>query len=160
MTRRTTIKGTKIASDEYGVTSIETSGGRKHVARKTPCEQCPWREDVPTGVFPAECIPAQRTHRLRCRHVHVRLPHGGRAASGHMCAGFLLRHGAHNLSVRIALSGERIDLDKISDGGFPIYETYRDMAVANGVDPDDLVLKPVRGNDEPAPNVWGTRYDE
>jgi len=159
MTRRTTIKGTKIASDEYGVTSIETSGGRKHVARKTPCEQCPWREDVPTGVFPAEAY-RHSAHTAYDAAMSTFACHMAGAQHPATCAGFLLRHGAHNLSVRIALSGERIDLDKISDGGFPIYETYRDMAVANGVDPDDPVLKPVRGNDEPAPNVWGTRDDE
>jgi hypothetical protein len=60
------------------------------------------------------------------------------------CAGFLLSGGAiHNLLVRMALADERIALDKVTSS-VPLYPNYREMAIANGVDPDDPVLKPCR----------------
>jgi hypothetical protein len=35
-------------------------------------------------------------------------------------------------------------LDDVSDGGHRLYDNYRSMAVANGVDPDDPILAPCR----------------
>jgi hypothetical protein len=67
------------------------------------------------------------------------------ASAPQTCAGFLLSPGAlHNLIVRLRFSEGRLDLDKIKSAGLELFKTYRAMAVANGVAPDDPVLKPCR----------------
>jgi hypothetical protein len=63
------------------------------------------------------------------------------------CAGFLLRNAANNLAVRLAAMQGRLLLP-IKDSGFPLYDSYRDMAIANGVDPDDPALVRCRANDD------------
>lgn len=147
MKREVEIGETKIASADYGVTSITTRGAKRQAARRQPCEQCPWRMDVPTEVFPPEAfrISAPTAYDAAMSTFACHMSGAEKPAT---CAGFLVRHAVHNLAVRFSLHGERIDLDKITDGGFPIYPTYREMAVANGVAPDDPVLAPVRGNNE------------
>lgn len=62
------------------------------------------------------------------------------------CAGFLLRNADHNMQVRLAIGRGALDPDKISDGGLDLHASYRDMAIANGVDPDDPVLSRCRAN--------------
>lgn len=59
-----------------------------------------------------------------------------------VCAGFLLRGAAHNLTVRLNYGHAR---GQVQDGGYPLYPDYRAMAVANGVDEDDPVLVRCRG---------------
>lgn len=63
------------------------------------------------------------------------------------CAGFLLRGSMHNLTIRLAQMKGAVDLRKISDGGHELYSSYRAMAIANGVPPDDPKLRPCRSND-------------
>lgn len=63
------------------------------------------------------------------------------------CAGFLLSNADNNIAVRIALMKGQIDMEKVSSP-YPLYESYRKMAEANGVPSDDPVLTPCRANDE------------
>jgi hypothetical protein len=59
------------------------------------------------------------------------------------CAGFLERGADHNLAVRLAYSFHRLDrLDR--SGGLELFDNYRAMAEANGVDPSDPDLADVR----------------
>lgn len=58
------------------------------------------------------------------------------------CAGFILRGATHNLSAR--LHWGRGEWTGVHDGGHALHESYRAMAVANGVEPDDPVLAPCR----------------
>lgn len=145
MARRTKIIGTRVCSQDYGVTSIVTEGRNKHVARHKPCEQCPWRKDVPTGVFPEQAYRESAPTSYDMAQSTFACHMSG-AENPATCAGFLLRHADNNLSVRLSLMTGRIDLTKIGDGGYPIYESYREMAIANGVDKDDPCLVPVRAN--------------
>jgi hypothetical protein len=62
------------------------------------------------------------------------------------CAGFLLRGADHNLSVRMAERLRGADFSAVTDGGHELHRDYYDMAVANGVDPEDPILKPIRRN--------------
>lgn len=110
--------------------------------RKTPCDECPWRRDTQPGAFPAEAyrISANTAHDL-----------SGHQFACHMaglkfttCAGFLLRGADHNLAVRKASFNGDLDQSKVSDGGFPLYESYREMAEANGVPADDPALEKCR----------------
>ncbi|MFI6803287.1 DUF6283 family protein [Streptosporangium canum] len=58
-----------------------------------------------------------------------------------LCAGFLLVAAADNLTIR--MSGRDYS-DVHSD--VELFDSYRQMAIANGVDPDDPVLAPCRGD--------------
>jgi hypothetical protein len=62
------------------------------------------------------------------------------------------------MSVRIGQASGKIDLDKVQNPDrVPLYDDYRAMAEANGVDPKDPVLDKSRGNDrrEIKPNRGG-----
>lgn len=145
----TKVHETRKCSEEYGVTTVETSGQDAFAHRRKPCRECPWRMDVPVGVFPAdafrESAPTSYDGAIKTFACHM-----NKVTATATCAGFLLRHGENNVGVRLALSGERIDLDDVDDGGVPVYPSYREMAVANGVPANDPVLREVRANDD----VW------
>ncbi|MGC6173919.1 DUF6283 family protein, partial [Lacrimispora sp. 38-1] len=60
------------------------------------------------------------------------------------CAGFLLKGATHNLAVRMGyITGDIAD-DVVVDDTVELHENYRAMAIANGVDEDDPVLRPCR----------------
>jgi hypothetical protein len=144
-----TVHETKVCSEEYGVTTVETRGAGAHAHRRKPCKECPWRMDVPTGVFPAdafrESAPTSYDGAIKTFGCHM-----NKTTAVATCAGFLLRHSDNNIGIRLSLSGERIDLDTVEDGGVPVYPSYREMAIANGVTADDPVLRDVRANTD----VW------
>lgn len=145
MVRAVTIGRTVPASHEFGVTRISSTGGDRHVTRNTPCQQCPWRIDVPVGTFPARAFEIS-AHTAYDAAFETFACHMAGAEHPATCAGFLLRHSTHNLGVRMAQMAGRMDLSKLSDGGTPVYRTYREMAEANGVDPNHPTLEPIRGN--------------
>jgi hypothetical protein len=126
------------AGDEHQVVTLKSS---TKAYRKEPCPGCPWRKDN-TGEFPAEAFRVSAntaydmsTHRFSC--------HESGAEKPATCAGFLLRGADHNMGVRLAyMRGDLVD--DFSDGGHELFDSYRDMAVANGVDPEDPILKPCR----------------
>jgi hypothetical protein len=144
------IVATTRCSDDYGVTTVEMTGAEKRHQRKKPCSQCPWRSDLPVGVFPADAFrESAKTSYDMAESVFG--CHMSKIESGpHTCVGFLLRHGENNLQVRFATAEDRFDFEGLNDGGYPLYESYREMAVANGVDAAESCLEPVRGNDD----VW------
>lgn len=146
--RKITIIGTHMASEEFGVTSVVSSGGR-HVHRREPCQECPWRRDVPTHVFPAEAFrfSASTAKDMADRTFGC---HMSTTASPATCAGFLLANADNNLTVRLAEMRGDIDHSRISSSA-PLYGSYREMAIANGVAADDPALAECRGNGEPHP---------
>ena len=130
-------------SEEFGVATVETRGGASALHRRVPCAECPWRMDVPTGVFPPDAF---RTSANTAYDGAIKTfgCHMSKKTAPHTCAGFLHRHAENNIGVRLSLNGERIDLDTVSDGGLPVYPSYREMAIANGVPADDPALAEVR----------------
>jgi hypothetical protein len=128
------------ADDNNQVVRVEGASWR---FQPVPCAQCPWRRDQ-DGSFPAAAFRisaptaydmAQET--FGCHMTGVSAP----AA----CAGFLLSSGAqHNLTVRLKLAGRLFGWAQVSDGGHCLHPSYRSMAEANGVDPDDPALRPTR----------------
>lgn len=146
MKRKVTIERTQLASDEFGVVSVRTEAGHGDHMR-APCAQCPWRKDVPTGVFPAEAYRIS-AHTAEDAALSTFACHMSGAGSPRTCAGFLLRNSVHNLQVRIQLAQGRLDLRKVEDGGLPLYASYREMAIANGVPPDDPAIARCRADDE------------
>lgn len=124
--------------EEHQVLTVHGGGG---LYRREPCPNCPWRKDA-VGEFPAEAF----RHSARTAYDMAQTTFGCHD-SGHAkpatCAGFLLRGAEHNLSVRIqrVVHGRMLD---VSDGGHELHDSYRDMAIANGVDSNDPSLKQCR----------------
>ncbi len=129
---------TRKAGDDHQVVTLQ---GGKATYRRSPCSDCPWRVDA-VGEFPAEAFKhsartaydmAQST--FACHQSGVKKPA--------ICAGFLLRGADHNLLVRLKrMTGEIVD--DVGDEGVELHDSYRAMAIANGVDPDDPILRPCR----------------
>jgi hypothetical protein len=137
-TSKARVVAVRPASDKDQVVTVE--GGRATYRRK-PCSDCPWRVSA-VGEFSAESFRhsastaydmAQST--FACHQSGVKSPS--------LCAGFLLRGADHNMMVRLMRIQGRLKND-VTDGGVALHDSYRDMAIANGVDPDDPVLKPCR----------------
>ena len=99
------------------------------------CQECPWRRDVEVGRFPPE---RYRVLRKTCQQGFNRIfachksPEGDEFA----CAGYLMVEGDNNFRVRIALSRRLYNPDDLVATG-PLYESFAEMARANGYDPDD-----------------------
>lgn len=99
---------------------------------KKPCAECPWRTDVSTGRFPPGRYEAlASTVYDMARKIFA--CHKSAEGQETLCAGFLLQGSLHNFTVRRALSTGEIDLEGLTDGGYPLFPTYRSMAIANGV---------------------------
>lgn len=56
------------------------------------------------------------------------------------CAGFLLRNAANNLKVRLNISAGLYDPSKLIEPSEQLWASYREMAIGNGVDPNDPAL--------------------
>lgn len=136
--KQPTVVRVRQAGKDHQVVTVE--GGRGAYRRK-PCSDCPWRIDA-VGEFPAEAFRhSAGTAYDMARETFACHQSGTRKPS--ICAGFLLRGATHNKSVRLGLITGRIKND-VCDGGHELHESYRAMAVANGIDPDDPVLWPCR----------------
>lgn len=122
------------AGDDHQVVTVV---GGKGTYRRAPCSDCPWRKDA-TGIFPAEAF-RHSANTAYDMSEHAFACHQSGTEKPATCAGFLLRGAAHNLSVRLAYMQGRIQ-DDVTDGGCELHESYRSMAVANGVAPDDPIL--------------------
>ncbi|MEO3869366.1 DUF6283 family protein [Nonomuraea sp. B12E4] len=122
---------------EWGVTTLM---GGKGDYQTHPCPTCPWRRDSPTGVFPAEVFrhSARTTYDLATEKFGCHTSGSDRPKT---CAGFLLRGASDNLAVRMSVRGYAGVHTTV-----PLYDDYREMAVANGVDEDDPALSPCRGD--------------
>lgn len=134
----TEIVSVKQADAEHLVLSTV---GRTWVNRRTPCAQCPWRKDA-DGVFPPEAFREsaataydQSTETFGCHDSGIQRPA--------VCAGFLLRGAENNRTVRLAKAFGIYD-GQVQDLGLELHESYRAMAIANGVDPDDSTLQDCR----------------
>jgi hypothetical protein len=122
---------------QWEVISLEGGGP---LFQTHPCPTCPWRRDAPTGTFPPEAFrhSALTTYDLATSKFACHTSGRDRPKT---CAGFLLRGASDNLAVRMSRTGfTGVHSD------VPLYDDYREMAVANGVDPDDPALDPCRGD--------------
>lgn len=111
----------------------------------SPCAECPWRTDVALGRFPAERfrdLAATAYDMAQVQFACHKSPEGREFG----CAGFVLRGATHNLGARLAVRAGRLRLQEIASP-MPLHPSYRAMAIANGVDPDDLALLPCRDPD-------------
>jgi hypothetical protein len=100
-------------------------------------------------IVPSGSLPHFGSDLLRWRAHNFCVPHERDRAACHLC-GFLLRNSDHNVAVRLHAYTGAVDLEEVTEGDADLYENYREMAIANGVDPDDPVLQQCRGNNEEA----------
>ena len=126
------------AGPEHQVVTVE---GGKGSYRREPCSDCPWRKDA-VGIFPPEAFvhSANTAYDMSERTFAC---HQSGATKPCACAGFLLSGSAHNLSVRMGLITGKYKHD-VSNGGHVLHDSYREMAIANGVDPSHPALAPCR----------------
>lgn len=111
---------------------------------KMPCVECPWRTDVPVGKFPPERYVALAP---------TAYDMGGTVFACHMskdggefaCAGFILQSSAHNFRCRMA----RLPFDDVRSP-YPLFNTYRELAIANGVDENHYALRNCRDDGQRA----------
>lgn len=123
------------ADENHQVVTLEAAG---HSFRRKPCPDCPWRRDAPIGAFPAEAyrISANTAYDMSTHEFSCHMSGTEKPAT---CAGFLLRGADHNLSVRLAMAKGRIEPTDVTTD-VDLYDSYREMAEANGVSPDDPAL--------------------
>lgn len=119
---------------------VRVTGGKK-LYRRRPCRNCPFRVDA-VGEFPAEAfrLSAHTAYNMADANFGCHEQSTKKPAT---CAGFLLTCH-HNLAVRMAIAQKTVDLSQIDDGGHVLHESYRTMAIANGVSEDDPALKNCR----------------
>jgi len=139
MCKQPHITDVRPVDENHQVVTIEGGGGQY---RREPCGGCPWRVDQ-TGEFPAGAFrESARTAYDMAKSMFSCHESGSKKPA--TCAGFLLRGADHNMGVRIKVYMGKIDLREVSDGGHELHDSYRAMAEANGVSPDDPVLAPCR----------------
>jgi hypothetical protein len=142
--KRARITRARRAGPDHAVITVVSGGPAKGRGyRIEPCAQCPWRLDQ-QGTFPAEAFrlsaPVAYDAAMSTFGCHM-----SPTSAPQTCAGFLLSPGAiHNLLVRLRLADGQLDLDKVKRAGKQLFKSYRAMAIANGVAPDDPVLAPCR----------------
>lgn len=103
----------------------------------TPCAECPWRTDVPTGKFPPERYVALAATSYDLAGT-VFACHMSKEGGEFACAGFLLQSSVHNMVCRMA----RQTFDVRSS--HQLFRTYREMAIANGVAANHPALRNCR----------------
>lgn len=110
--------------------------------RREVCGGCPWRLDQ-TGSFPAEAfrISAPTSYDVAFETFAC---HESELVKPAICAGFLLRNSMNNIGCRLkGIAGGPFCRETVA-----LHASYRAMATANGVAPDDPVLSRCRGDDE------------
>lgn len=132
--------------NDYGVTRV--TGSSKKTARRKPCATCPWRKDAAVGIFPADAYRSSASTAYDGSLTSFSCHESGKEKPA-ICAGFLLANADNNLAVRMAMIDGSLNSEEIANpDNVPLYENYRAMAIANGVDPEDPRIAPCRGNDE------------
>lgn len=141
MNKSRIIQARPAGADHQVVTLKSDAGNGAKCYRRTPCTDCPWRRDS-VGVFPADAFRHSAETAYDMSH-HTFACHSSGTKRPAMCAGFLLRGAEHNLSVRLGYIHGQIGPD-VDDAQHELFDNYREMAVANGVDPSDPVLAKCR----------------
>lgn len=104
---------------------------------KRPCAECPWRTDVPARKFPISRFRALAESAYDLARM-IFACHMSKEGGEVVCAGYILSQGAHNLSLRLSKQKFNVSSDA------PLHPNYRAMAIANGLKPNDPMLRNCR----------------
>jgi hypothetical protein len=99
--------------------------------KRTPCAECPWRRDVPTGTWPAERF--QKLART-CRDDGwaCMACHKSREGEELPCAGFVIVQRMDSIGVRLAVwRGMKLE-DYATD--VELFGSFEEMLAANDVE--------------------------
>ncbi|MCZ4061221.1 DUF6283 family protein [Pantoea sp. LMR881] len=118
------------------ITRSSPSKVKRGPAVANPVHIVPWRRDS-VGEFPAEAF----RHSAKTSYdqsFSVFACHDSGVDHAATCAGFILRGAENNLAIRLAYI--RGEVPEVTDGGHALFENYKEMAIANGVEEHDPVL--------------------
>jgi hypothetical protein len=100
------------------------------------CDECPWRTDVPVGRFSPDRYVALRLT-VEQGFNSIFACHKTKDDESSACVGFLLVDGVNNWNMRLAAALGMFKPSELEASG-PLYESFAEMAKANGVDLDAL----------------------
>lgn len=138
--KKSTIIETRATDENHVVHTVNSTGPSTY--RRSPCAGCPWIKDN-AGSFPAEAFRHSANTAFDMSQKVFACHESGHEKPA-TCAGFLLQNSQDNLTIRIRQSNGEIELRQVTDGGYDLHESYRAMAVANGVPTDDPTLQKCR----------------
>lgn len=141
--KKTKVIGRHVAGPNHQVLTLASRHDTKFTYSRTPCAECPWRKDRPTGVFPAKAF---RHSAATCADMAMTTfaCHVSGQRKPTTCAGFLLSEDApHNMILRLKERAGSYDHRQVSSP-VELFPTYADMAIANGVRPNDPALLATR----------------
>lgn len=143
----TEIINRRLAGDNHAVITV-TGGGHRY--RREVCPTCPWRIDA-VGEFPADAFRHSANTGTDGAKVsitsvddasHTFGCHASGAGKPATCAGYILS-GSDGIGWRIAVVLGKFDPGQVRATA-PLFDSYYEMAVANGVPPDDPALNACR----------------
>jgi hypothetical protein len=128
------------AGDDHQVVTVFSENF--HGYRRKLCAKCPWRADA-VGEFPADAFRHSANTAYDMSEHEFGCHESGKDKPA-TCAGYLLRGATHNLTTRLKVMAGKINLQAITDDGLQLFQSYRQMAEANGVPTDDPILASCR----------------
>lgn len=133
------------AGSGHRVLTIEGGGDS---FRREPCAQCPWRKDA-VGVFPTEAFRHSGetgTKVGQAGEPRMFACHANGSEKPAACAGYILA-SRDTIGWQAAVRTRRFDPAKVHSAGLDLFPGYFEMAVANGVAPDDPAIAGCRPRD-------------
>ena len=134
MRKKPKVLARRMAGEDHAVVTVQSDSADY---QRQPCKECPWRK-ANTGSFPPEAFKHSADTAMDMSS-HTFACHMKGVERTSVCAGFLLVGADDNMSVRIArIEGRMLDVHGDIE---ELHASYKAMAIANGVDPDDPALK-------------------
>ncbi|WP_240152152.1 DUF6283 family protein [Streptomyces mobaraensis] len=135
-------------NEEWGVRTLVP---RDLAAQPRPCsgeKVCPWRRDAPLGQFPPEVYVHSAPGNRLTGPPGLLGCHSSTAARPLLCAGWLVASADGNAEVLAMMDAGALPRPELP-AGIELYDSYAEMAAANGVDPDlpALHARPVPDQD-------------
>lgn len=133
---RANVIGSILADENHAVLTVKNDEDDSYM--RSPCAECPWRK-ANAGSFPPEAFRIS-TKTATDMSSHTFGCHMSGADRPKTCAGFLLSETAcHNLAYRLGrMKGW---FEDVKGNAAELWSTYRKMAIANGVKPNERVLR-------------------
>ena len=107
-------------------------------SKRSPCSSCPWRKDAKLGLWHDDHYREMADSCQRDGHSRMGC-HKSTLENFTVCAGWVLVLGYNAIGVRLGHMQGKFDPENDFDaGGLGLYESWEEMAKANGVDTPDF----------------------